>query len=117
MRKIDPKTFEPLSYLVLVKEDTVEEKTKGGVILPDASKDANGYQQQFGELVSMGPLAFTRNDDGVDVIQDSPSPGDKIVWSKFAGEGKAFHEDADGNRYRLLRDRDILGVVERINNG
>lgn len=113
MRKIDPATFEPLSYLVLVREDKVEEKTKGGIILSDFSREANGYQQQFGYVVSMGPLAFTRNDDGIDVIQNSPKVGDLITFSKFAGEGKAFHEDDEGNRYRLLRDRDLLGVVQR----
>lgn len=110
--KINPDTFQPLSYLVFVKQDAVEEVTKGGIILSDTSQTSDEYQQQYGTITSMGPLAFTFNDEGERDLPNKPNIGDRIVYNKFAGQGRVFYEDNDGNKYRMLPDRDILGIVK-----
>lgn len=113
MRTIDPNTYEPVGYRVLIRDMNVEEKTEGGIILPDQSKTADEHAQQFGEVVQAGPLAFTldRPNGNLINIPECPRVGDVVNYVKYAG-GTYYHDD-EGKRYRIINDEDILGVTER----
>ncbi len=91
---------QPLGDRVFIKVSQSEEKTAGGILLPDTAKE----KPQIGEVAAVGD--GKRNDDGsrqpVEV-----NVGDKILYSKYAGtEIKLGDED-----YVLLAERDILAVV------
>ena len=94
-------TVKPLADRVFVKVSAAEEKTDGGIYLPDNAKE----KPQVGEVVAVGP--GKRNDDG------SRSPlevgvGDKVLYSKYAGTDIKV----DGNDYVLLAEKDILASVQ-----
>jgi chaperonin GroES len=90
-------------FKVMVRVKEVEEKTKGGIILPDAHKDKLAYSATEGELVAVSPLAFTYEKwpDGVRL----PEVGDTVVFGKYAGTEV---EGADGVKYRILDDKEII---------
>ena len=97
---INVSTLKPLGDRVFVKVSPGEEKTAGGILLPDTAKE----KPQIGEVVAVGP--GKRNDDG------SRSPievkvGDKVLYSKYAGTDVKF----GGEEYVLLSEKDILASV------
>lgn len=94
----------PSEFNVLVLPEVVEEKTAGGIILPDASKDAKDAAGQRGRLVAVSPVAF----DYASFPEGSkPQIGDVVHYAKFAGTKM---EGADGRSYRAIKDRDIIAV-------
>ena len=93
----------PLEYKVLVKPLEVEEKTKGGIYLPETTKDKEKFAKQEGILIAVGAIAFTDPD-----WLDRPKVGDKVLYDRYAGctvQGK------DGNEYRLIADKEIGAVI------
>jgi chaperonin GroES len=97
--------IEPTEFKVLIKPKTVEEKTAGGIIIPDESKDREQFAQMEGELVAVSPLAFTYADwkDG-----SPPKPGNRVLFAKFAG---AKVKGRDSVEYRIVNDKDIAAVL------
>ncbi|MBE9130167.1 MULTISPECIES: co-chaperone GroES [unclassified Coleofasciculus] len=90
----------PLGDRVFVKVSAAEEKTAGGILLPDNAKE----KPQIGEIVATGP--GKRNDDG-SRSELEVKIGDKVLYSKYAGTDiKLGNED-----YVLLSEKDILAVV------
>jgi len=93
-------TVQPLADRVFVKLSEQEEKTAGGIVLPDTAKE----KPQVGEVVSVGP--GKRNDDG-SRTEPEVKVGDQVLYSKYAGTDiKLGQED-----YVLLSEKDILAVV------
>lgn len=93
-------SLKPLGDRILVKISEAEEKTAGGIFLPDTAKE----KQQVGEVVEVG--SGKRNDDG-SYQQLEVKVGDKVLYSKYGGTDiKLGSED-----YVLLREQDILAVV------
>lgn len=94
-------TLKPLGDRVFIKISEQDEKTAGGIYLPDAAKE----KPQVGAIVAVGP--GKRNDDG-QLVPLEVKVGDKVLYSKYAGtEVKLGDED-----YVLLAERDILAIVE-----
>jgi chaperonin GroES len=92
--------FTPLHDRVLVRRVEGEEKTKGGLIIPDSAKE----KPQEGEVVSCGEGA--RKDSG-DLIPMAVKAGDKILFGKWSGtEVKIDSEDL-----LIMKESDILGVI------
>jgi chaperonin GroES len=92
----------PLQDRVLVKRlDESEEKTKGGIIIPDTAKE----KPQQGKVVAVGKGKV--NDDGKLTPLDVKS-GDTILFGKYAGSEIKL----DGVEHLIMREEDILGVVE-----
>jgi chaperonin GroES len=89
-----------IGFRVLVCPDEVEEKTKGGLMLPDEYRSKEAYAQARGVVVSVGANAF-------DEISDAPSAGTRVIFPKFEGTEVI---GADGKIYRLIEDRFIIGV-------
>jgi len=92
--------FRPLGDRVLVKRVEEEEKTKGGIIIPDTAKE----KPQEGEVVSTGPGA--RDDSGKIQPLDVKSC-DRILFGKWSGTEVKL----DGQDLLIMKESDILGVV------
>lgn len=89
---------------MLVQPIKVDEKTKGGIILPDEHKDREQFAQMQGTLVAMSPLAFTYEN----AEWEKPRPGDRVMFAKFAG---AAVKGKDGADYRIINDKDVSAVL------
>lgn len=97
---INASTVQPLSDRILVKVQEAEEKTMGGIFLPDMAKE----KPQVGEVVSLG--AGKLNEEGTRIPIDI-EVGVNVLYSKYAGTDlKIGDED-----YVLLREQDILAIV------
>jgi chaperonin GroES len=92
--------FRPLHDRVVVRRVESEEKTKGGIIIPDTAKE----KPQEGEIVAVGPGA--RDDDG-DLIALDVKVGDRILFGKWSGtEIKLNGEDL-----LIMKESDIMGII------
>lgn len=93
-------TVKPLGDRVFIKVSASEEKTAGGILLPDTAKE----KPQVGEIVAVGP--GKRNDDG-SYSEVEVKVGDKVLYSKYAGTDVKLGSD----EYVLLAEKDILAIV------
>lgn len=99
----------PLEYNVLVSPKVVEEKTDGGLIIPDETREREQFGQMEGTLVAISPAAFTYNYEGWPDNHPLPEVGDRVVFSKYQAteiKGK------DGEKYWLMKDRSLAGVMK-----
>jgi chaperonin GroES len=94
--------LKPLGDRIVVKPIAEEERTKGGIVLPDTAKE----KPQEAEVVAVGPGA--RNEKG-DRIPMEVKVGDRVIYAKYAGT--EFKQDDE--EYLILRESDVLAVVER----
>lgn len=93
-------TIKPLSDRVVVRMTEAEETTKSGIILTGSAKE----KPQIFEVVAVGPGGVV---DG-NKVEMYVKPGDKVLTSKYSGT----EVKVDGNEYTILRQEDILAVVE-----
>ncbi len=91
----------PLRDRLLVKRLAEEEKTKGGIIIPDTAKESPAE----GEVVAVGP---GRKDENGKLIAVEVSVGDKVLFSKYAGTEVKI----DGEEHLIMSEDDVLGIVE-----
>ncbi|MBP1683987.1 MAG: chaperonin Cpn10 [Deltaproteobacteria bacterium] len=91
----------PLQDRVIVQRIEEEEKTKGGIIIPDTAKE----KPQEGKVIAVGKGKVS--DEGK-VMPLSVKAGDKILFGKYAGTEVKL----EGKDYLIMREDDILGVVE-----
>lgn len=96
----------PMEFNVIVEMDPVEEKTAGGIILPTSKQERDKLATEEGTLVAVSPHAFTYADWPQD--EAPPVPGERVLIARYSG---AIHERG-GKTYRVLKDRDIVAVVE-----
>jgi chaperonin GroES len=92
--------FRPLGDRVLVKRVEEEEKTRGGIIIPDTAKE----KPQEGEVVAVGPGA--RDEDGKHIPPEVKA-GDRILFGKWSGT----EVKVDGEDLLIMKESDILGIV------
>ncbi len=93
--------FKPLHDRVLVRRIESEEKTKGGLIIPDTAKE----KPAEGEIIAVGEGA--RKDSG-ELIPMSVKPGDRVLFGKWSGTEVTI----DGEEFLIMKESDILGIVE-----
>src|SRR3974390_1914747 len=93
--------FRPLHDRVVVKRIDAEEKTAGGIIIPDTAKE----KPSQGEIIAVGPGA--RDETGKLVPLDV-KVGDRILFGKWSGTEVKL----DGIEYLIMKESDIMGVVE-----
>lgn len=100
--------FVPLDVRVLVKPDSVEQKTKGGIILPEQHVDQQKMAMLKGTLIAVGVNAWEEaaSRSAAFVI---PQPGTRVLIAKYGGI--ALTGD-DGVDYRLMNDEDVIGLLE-----
>ena len=97
---INVTTVKPLGDRVFIKVSASEEKTAGGILLPDAAKE----KPQVGEVVGVGP-GKPKDDGGHAPLE--VKVGDKVLYSKYAGTDIKL----GGEDYVLLSEKDILAAV------
>ncbi len=90
----------PLHDRILVKRLSEEEKTKGGIIIPDTAKEKPAQ----GEVIAAG--TGRRTDDGK-VLALEVKKGDKILFGKYSGTEIKI----EGDEYLIMREDDVLGIV------
>jgi chaperonin GroES len=94
--------FRPLHDRVLVRRIEADEKTAGGIIIPDTAKE----KPMEGEVVSVGPGA---RDTSGELVEPTVKPGDRILFGKWSGtEVRIENEDL-----LIMKESDILGIVEQ----
>ena len=94
-------SFRPLHDRVLVRRVDEDEKTSGGIIIPDTAKE----KPSQGEVVSVGP--GERDDNGNRVTLDVKK-GDKILFGKWSGT----EVNVNGEELLIMNESDIMGIVE-----
>lgn len=92
---------QPLGDRVLVKPMEAEEKTKGGIVLPDTAKE----KPQQGEVVAVGKGKLLDNGE---VKPLEVKVGDKVLYGKYAGTEVTI----DGEEYLIIREDDILAIIK-----
>jgi chaperonin GroES len=93
--------FRPLHDRVVLRRITAEEKSKGGIIIPDTVKE----KPMEGEVVAVGPGA--RNEQGHIVALDLKA-GDRVLFGKWSGTEVKL----DGEELLIMKESDIMGVIE-----
>lgn len=95
--------FRPLHDRVVVRRIEAEEKTSGGIIIPDTAKE----KPHEGEVIAVGP--GTRDERG-QIVELAVAPGDRILFGKWSGtEVRVAGEDL-----LIMKESDILGVIEPV---
>jgi chaperonin GroES len=92
--------FRPLHDRVVVKRVNAEEKTKGGIIIPDTAKE----KPQEGEVVAVGPGG--RDESGKLISMDLKA-GDRVLFGKWSGTEVKL----DGDELLIMKESDIMGVI------
>ena len=93
-------TFRPLHDRVVLRRIEGEEKTKGGIIIPDTVKE----KPQEGEVIAVGPGA---RDESGRINPPDVRPGDRVLFGKWSGTEVKI----DGQDLLIMKESDILGVV------
>jgi len=93
--------FRPLHDRVVVRRIEADEKTAGGIIIPDTAKE----KPAEGEVVAVGPGA--RNEKG-EIVALSLKAGDRVLFGKWSGTEVKI----DGQDLLIMKESDILGVIE-----
>ena len=94
--------FRPLHDRELIKDLDSEEKTSGGIIIPDTAKE----KPQEGEVVAVGPGA--KSEDGKIVSMDV-EVGDIVLFGKWSGTEIKI----DGTEYSIMKESDVMGIAKR----
>ncbi len=92
----------PLDDRIVIKQSDAEEKTTGGIILPDTAKE----KPQIGKIIATGPGKLL---DSGKRNKMSVKKNDEVIYAKYIGN----EVEVDGEEYVILRESDILGVVEK----
>jgi chaperonin GroES len=93
-------TLKPLGDRVIVKSIEQEERTVGGIVLPDTAKD----KPQQGEVIAVGSGKMLDNGERVAL---EVKPGDRVIYAKYGGT----EVKVQGEEYLILRDSDILAIL------
>lgn len=100
--------IQPLEFNVLVKPENVEEKTKGGLVLPDSVISQDKNAQTIGTLIAVSPMAFSWDEWPKE--KPKPAPGDRVYYGRYAGASSKV-KGADGEEYLLMKDADLTAMV------
>ncbi len=92
----------PLDDRIVIKQSEAEEKTTGGIILPDSAKE----KPHIGKVIAIGPGKLL--DDGKRAKM-SVKKNDKVIYAKYIGS----EVEIDNEQYVILKESDVLGIVEK----
>ena len=93
--------FRPLHDRVVVKRIDAEEKTSGGIIIPETAQE----KPQEGEIVAVGPGGL---DDNGKRVPPEVKPGDFVLFGKWSGT----EVKVDGEELLIMKESDIMGIIE-----
>ena len=97
----------PVGMTLLVRLEVPQEKSKGGILIPESARENAAYLASQGEVVAMGPDCYL----GDAAFPNGPycKVGDTVLFSKAEGHAIKVH----GAEHRLIRDTRIMGVIRR----
>ena len=95
-------SLKPLADRVVVKPSVAEEKTKGGIIVPDTAKE----KPVWGEVIAAGPGRTT--DEGKHIAMEI-KVGDKVLYGKYSGTEITL----DGEEYLIMRESDLFALMPK----
>jgi chaperonin GroES len=95
--------FRPLHDRVVIKRIEAEEKTIGGIIIPDTAKE----KPQEGEVIAVGPGG---RDEAGKLIPIDVKAGDRVLFGKWSGTEVKI----DGDEYLIMKESDIMGVLVEV---
>ena len=106
--------IKPVGFYVLIEDVEIEEKTSGGIFLPDATKDKEQDGVDFGTVLAFGPLCFVGYMKAGGGYCESPEDwgvkvGDKVEFRRYEGKKSSAGDDRN---LRYVPDSAIIGVVE-----
>ena len=93
--------FRPLHDRVVVRRITAEEKTKGGIIIPDTAQE----KPSQGEIIAVGPGG---RDESGKLIPIDLKTGDRVLFGKWSGTEVKI----DGKDYLIMKESDVMGIIE-----
>ena len=93
--------FRPLHDRVVVRRITAEEKTKGGIIIPDTAQE----KPSQGEIIAVGPGG---RDESGKLIPIDLKTGDRVLFGKWSGTEVKL----DGEEFLIMKESDVMGVIE-----
>jgi chaperonin GroES len=93
--------LKPLDDRIVIEQLEAEEKTPGGIILPDSAKE----KPQIGKVIAVGPGALL--DDGKRAKM-SVKKNDKVLYAKYMGSDV----EIDNEKYVIIKESDVLGIIE-----
>jgi len=96
--------IKPLEYKVLIEVATVEEQTKSGIWIPEATREKQEVAREVGTLVAVSGMAFQDPEWPV-----KPEIGDKVIYNRYAGS----LVPVNGKKYRLMQDKDLGAIVTK----
>ena len=94
-------TLKPLQDRVVIKKVEEEQKSAGGIIIPDTAKE----RSMQGDVVAVGPGRLDSNGQCIDM---SVQPGERVMYGKFAGTEVSI----DGEDHLVMREEDIIAKIE-----
>ena len=97
---------QPVEYKVLIKPDTVEDQTAGGLYLPDSVREREGYSVDRGVIIDHGEGFFA------ELPGPTPMIGDKVIFNRYAGTLITITDNGKAEKYRLCNDKDICAIIE-----
>jgi chaperonin GroES len=95
--------FLPVGYRLLVLPDVIQKRSAGGLYLPEETTGREEMAQVKGTLIAVGDGCWS----DTPAAKDYPKPGDRIVFGKYSG---LLWNGADGEKYRILNDTDVVGL-------
>ena len=95
----------PCGWRILICVADLQEKTAGGILLPEIAKHNERNLSSIGQIVAVGDLAWRRPDLGVE--HPWAAEGDWVVFGRYAGS----RIEVEGREYRLMNDEEILAVI------
>ena len=99
----------PKGWKVLVRKNKAKEKTSGGILLPEAAKEAEDYLSITAQVVACGPMCWYDKESGQKWIGgDWAKPGDWVLIPKFT----AFKMEIENEEYRLINDDEIIATID-----
>ena len=96
----------PVEYKVLILPDEVEDKSAGGMYLPDSVRDRQQYAMDRGKILAIGNGFFS------DIPGPVPQIGDKVIYNKYAGSMITIQINGARKECRLCNDKDICAIVK-----
>mgnify|MGYP000013430899 CR=1 FL=1 len=94
-------SIKPLEDRIVVKSNDAEQTTASGLVIPDTAKE----KPQEGEVLAVGP---GKRDEAGKLIPMDVKVGDRILFGKYSGQ----NVKVDGDEYLVMREEDIMGVLE-----
>lgn len=96
----------PVEYKVLIKPDRVDDKSSGGLYIPDITRDREQFAVDRGEIVAHGEGFFEKLPGPV------PQIGDKVIFNRYAGSLITIKNNDKREDHRLCNDKDICAIIE-----